>query len=55
MHAGAGHTYYFVILSVICRVLDVPLLHVNRFRMDTGSLSIITPTEMPSVYNDNAT
>ena len=35
-------SHYFVILSVICRVLDVPLLHVNRFRMDTGSLSIIT-------------
>ena len=35
-----GH--YFVILSIICKVLDVPLTQINRFRMDTGSLSIIT-------------
>lgn len=35
-------SHYFVILSVICKVLDVPLQQINRFRMDTGSLSIIT-------------
>jgi probable phosphoglycerate mutase len=34
--------HYFVILSVLCKVLDVPLQNINRFRMDTGSLSIIT-------------
>ncbi|MDD4923912.1 MAG: histidine phosphatase family protein [Dehalococcoidales bacterium] len=35
-------SHYFVILSLICKVLDVPLYKINRFRMDTGSLSIIT-------------
>ena len=35
-------SHYFVILSLICKVLDVPLQQINRFRMDTGSLSIIT-------------
>ncbi len=35
-------SHYFVILSIICKVLDVPLKQINRFRMDTGSLSIIT-------------
>ncbi len=35
-------SHYFVILSIICKVLDVPLQNINRFRMDTGSLSIIT-------------
>jgi probable phosphoglycerate mutase len=35
-------SHYFVILSLICKVLDVPLQKINRFRMDTGSLSIIT-------------
>jgi probable phosphoglycerate mutase len=35
-------SHYFVILSVLCKVLDVPLQNINRFRMDTGSVSIIT-------------
>jgi probable phosphoglycerate mutase len=35
-------SHYFVILSVICKVLEVPLQQINRFRMDTGSLTIIT-------------
>ncbi|HAS04663.1 MAG TPA: histidine phosphatase family protein [Dehalococcoidia bacterium] len=35
-------SHYFVILSLICKVLDVQLQQINRFRMDTGSLSIIT-------------
>jgi probable phosphoglycerate mutase len=35
-------SHYFVILSVICRVLDMPVSQINRFRMDTGSVSIIT-------------
>jgi probable phosphoglycerate mutase len=35
-------SHYFVILSIICKVLDVPLQNINRFRMDTGSLSIVT-------------
>ncbi len=34
--------HYFVILSVLCKVLDVPLQNINRFRMDTGSITIIT-------------
>jgi probable phosphoglycerate mutase len=35
-------SHYFVILSIICKVLDIPLAQINRFRMDTGSISIIT-------------
>jgi broad specificity phosphatase PhoE len=35
-------SHYFVILSIICRVLDMPVTQINRFRMDTGSVSIIT-------------
>ncbi|MDD4874731.1 MAG: histidine phosphatase family protein [Dehalococcoidales bacterium] len=35
-------SHYFVILSIICTILDMPVSQVNRFRMDTGSISIIT-------------
>ncbi|MFA5629271.1 MAG: histidine phosphatase family protein [Dehalococcoidales bacterium] len=48
-------SHYFVILSVICKVLDVPLQNINRFRMDTGSISIITIDEGAlwlQVFND---
>jgi broad specificity phosphatase PhoE len=48
-------SHYFVILSIICKVLDVPLQNINRFRMDTGSLSIITldgEARWLQVFND---
>ncbi|MBN1370050.1 MAG: histidine phosphatase family protein [Dehalococcoidaceae bacterium] len=46
---SAGHngetvlvvTHYFVILAVICKVLNLPLVNVSRFWMATGSISII--------------
>jgi len=34
-------THYFVILSIICRVLDLPLVNITRFYMATGAISII--------------
>jgi probable phosphoglycerate mutase len=48
-------SHYFVILSIICKVLDVPLQNINRFRMDTGSLSIVTLDDESlwlQVFND---
>jgi len=35
-------SHYFVILSIICAVLELPLVQVNRLRMDTGSISIVS-------------
>jgi len=32
-------THYFVILSVVCAVLELPLWQVGRFRMSVGSVS----------------
>ncbi len=34
-------THYFVILALICRVLDLPLTSLGRFWMATGSISSI--------------
>ncbi|HEX79479.1 MAG TPA: histidine phosphatase family protein [Dehalococcoidia bacterium] len=33
-------THYFVILSIICSVLGLPLSHIMRLRLSTGSISI---------------
>jgi len=46
---SAGHndetilvvTHYFVILAVVCKVLNLPLVNVSRFWMATGSISSI--------------
>ena len=34
-------THYFVILSLVCKVLEIPLEQLMRFRLNTGSLSAI--------------
>ncbi|MFA5439753.1 histidine phosphatase family protein, partial [Dehalococcoides sp.] len=33
--------HYFVILSIICKVLDLPLEKMGNFRLHIGSLSLI--------------
>lgn len=33
-------THYFVILSIICSVLELPLSQISRLRLSTGSISI---------------
>jgi broad specificity phosphatase PhoE len=35
-------SHYFVILSIICTVLELPLAQVGRLRMSTGSISIVS-------------
>ncbi|MDV2989044.1 MAG: histidine phosphatase family protein [Dehalogenimonas sp.] len=37
-------SHYFTILSLICRVLDLPPEAIRKFRMNTGSLTIIEVT-----------
>jgi broad specificity phosphatase PhoE len=34
-------SHYFVILSIICSVLKLPLSQIGRFRLGTGSISVI--------------
>ena len=34
-------THYFVILAVICKVLELPLVNISRFYMSNGSISSI--------------
>ena len=34
-------SHYFVILTIICSVLDLPLSHIGRFRLGTGSISVV--------------
>ena len=34
-------THYFVILAIVCKVLNLPLVNVSRFWMATGSISAI--------------
>ncbi len=34
-------THYFVVLSIICRVLGLPETDIRKFRLNTGSLSVI--------------
>ena len=48
-------SHYFVILSVICSVLGLPLSQLDRFRMENGSISIINVDSQESwleLYND---
>jgi probable phosphoglycerate mutase len=48
-------SHYFVILSVICSVLGLPLSQLGRFRMENGSISIINVDgQAPwlELYND---
>ncbi len=35
-------THYFVIMSLICRVLNLPIHLMNRFRLSTGTISVFT-------------
>jgi probable phosphoglycerate mutase len=34
-------THYFVILTIICTVLELPLRRIDRFRLGNGSISVI--------------
>ena len=34
-------THYFVVLSIICRVLGLAEIDIKKFRLNTGSLSVI--------------
>ena len=34
-------THYFVILTIVCKVLNLPLVNISRFYMDTGAISTI--------------
>jgi probable phosphoglycerate mutase len=34
-------SHYFTILTVVCSVLGLPLSQIGRFRLGTGSISII--------------
>jgi len=34
-------THYFVILAVVCSVLDIPLERIGKFRLNTASLTVI--------------
>lgn len=34
-------THYFVILAIVCKVLNLPLVNLSRFWMATGSISAI--------------
>jgi probable phosphoglycerate mutase len=48
-------SHYFVILSVICSVLGLPLSQLGRFRMENGSISIINldgQVAWLELYND---
>lgn len=48
-------SHYFVILSVICSVLGLPLSQLDRFRMENGSISIINIDSRESwleLYNE---
>jgi len=33
--------HYFVLLSIICAVLELPLTHIRKFRANPGSISSI--------------
>lgn len=48
-------SHYFVVLSVICSVLGLPLSQLDRFRMENGSISIINVDSRESwleLYNE---
>ena len=34
-------THFFVILTIVCSILDLPLSHMSRLRLGTGSISTI--------------
>lgn len=48
-------SHYFAILSIICSVLMLPLSHITRLRLDTGSISVINldnQTARLELFND---
>ena len=49
-------SHFFAILSVVCAVLNLPLSHLRRFRLGTGSVTVIevgNPVDRLLVFNDN--
>ena len=49
-------SHYFVILSIICSVLDIPLSEMGRLKLDVGSISTIVLDERGArlaLLNDN--
>jgi probable phosphoglycerate mutase len=50
-------SHYFTILSIICRVLDLPLVQMKRMHMDTGCINaVIFNSGQPrlELFNDTA-
>jgi probable phosphoglycerate mutase len=48
-------SHYFAILTIICSALMLPLTHITRFRLSTGSISIINLDEKEArleLFND---
>ena len=49
-------THYFVIMAVICRVLDLPLHQMARLRLTNGTISSFTMDDVSlrlELFNDN--
>ncbi len=49
-------SHYFVILSIICSVLNLPLSEMGRLKLDIGSISTIVFEERGArlaLFNDN--
>lgn len=48
-------SHYFAVLTIICSALTLPLYHITRFRLSTGSISIINLDEKEArleLFND---
>lgn len=48
-------SHYFTILSIVCSVLGLPLSHITRLKLDTGSISMINLGEQTArleLFND---
>ena len=48
-------SHYFTVLTIICSALTLPLYHITRFRLSTGSISIINLDEKEArleLFND---
>lgn len=37
--------HHFVLASVLCRLMSMPVGHIGRFRMDLGSISVVTMSD----------
>lgn len=49
-------SHFFAILSIVCAVLGLPLSHIRRFRLATGSVTVIEvgdPVDRLLVFNES--